>query len=1375
MRTLFKASTVLGSVIVAVVAIASPFVSAQQTTGYDQTEIQRPVAPWLTLRTSQDGTKIKADLINASDKSVVLKAIVRGPVAPSFLVKPADLKGAYTPKVKEYQIVDNGDQFTILAVGQDGAPVKDAGAVVVRSTSAIYDNTTYQLTDGAVSLAKPAGAFALGVRSTRDNDYAYGQAMFGSGSVDGFFFPGDAPSGARNMNPLYVKFSKAGDQEWSSNVTIPANSISHISTDGKYLGFPEINAGFGDVLYSFIKQADKVTLTQNAASSTGGDNAAVNDLLAVSGVNKGIHDDDLANGYNINTSYNHGSSTIELRKGPLKVFVSGDISQGQFDPINKTVSYDGFAPISYPSGEWADAHNGSHGLNIGKVFDTTLPDTFSIKVGGVGLKTKADDSNLGQASVFSDETPLISAKLKNDRGEAIPDGTVNGLFGKAYPDFRIQEAILRDSAKRNNYFTVPIVIANGIATFDLQAATKNVSTRNVCTDNSLILGLVDSGQTCEPQTLIAPFILDMNVRAIGRPVSWGFGGTDDHNSLRIKNDDGTVTSFATSDNALTYSHEGKKGVITTSFSETPSLINNSPFDFKNENGIYSAYIAKSITAPALARFDMGVEQNWAITWGVLDGIAPVDSSLNIGATTRPINTDSQGVALGDRVTFDKAFGDNTLLYFKYENSKMKKMIALGDMSVLPPSYYPDGYTQLGEFSLTLDRDAKNIGSQGFYNSWVKLVSSWNDETNEVTQDGKIFTMNAEGTGYIEKPQACDAAGKCVAVKFKLASVSDGVLVLRKLVPNWFLYGADTAYPVEADATTSYNLVSGVSGEISYDWDSGYGFAVQKCGTGNLNISTSMIELGVFQANSSSSCGYRFYYTLSRGFMQFDTSAIGSGTTITNATYNDSWWESSSTNSQPTTLNITPSTASSSSLTSADYGAVSMTSYSSCGIGTNVSTGGWCTVMSLNAGGISNINKTGRTKFAFIIGPDLASDNSYNRSYGPQAWNGGVTLGTLSVTYTLPNTTPTIASASTSASYLYSGNATAFPISCNTVTDPDVSQTDTCQGSWDNSTWYTIGTSASPLSSATISGSPNVSTWTGYPADGSRTLYVRVTDGTATSINQTFTVTKDITAPTITSTAPASSAYSNTQAVSYTLSEAVGSASIVFTRTSGTADGGSPHTCTLQGTTLNTGAHSALTMATGANACSAWTALVDGAVYSIAFNATDLAGNTATTVTNTGVTYDITAPTISSVSPAGSSYIASQTVSYTLSEVVASGAIVFTRTSGAADAGSPHTCAIQGTALSTGAHSGLTLATGANACVNWASSLVDGTTYTVTFNATDAAGNAATTVTSTSVGYDTSAPTTSGSITGGTAPNTAPNSSRINRSTSSERKGSGVAA
>jgi surface protein len=118
---------------------------------------------------------------------------------------------------------------------------------------------------------------------------------------------------------------------------------------------------------------------------------------------------------------------------------------------------------------------------------------------------------------------------------------------------------------------------------------------------------------------------------------------------------------------------------------------------------------------------------------------------------------------------------------------------------------------------------------------------------------------------------------------------------------------------------------------------------------------------------------------------------------------------------------------------------------------------------------------------------------------------------------------------------------------------------------------------------------------------------------------------DANAPLFSATAPATNAtISNTQ-VSYTLSENLASGSITWTRTGGTADVGSPHVQTLSGSELTSGTKTNITLSNNPS-------LVIGAVYSISFSGTDGAGNTATTVTNTNITFNIdaTPPTVVSI-------------------------------------------------------------------------------------------------------------------------------------------------
>jgi len=125
-------------------------------------------------------------------------------------------------------------------------------------------------------------------------------------------------------------------------------------------------------------------------------------------------------------------------------------------------------------------------------------------------------------------------------------------------------------------------------------------------------------------------------------------------------------------------------------------------------------------------------------------------------------------------------------------------------------------------------------------------------------------------------------------------------------------------------------------------------------------------------------------------------------------------------------------------------------------------------------------------------------------------------------------------------------------------------------------------------------------------------------------------TWDLIKPIQTPVAPATNAFINntTTSVSITNSEAITSGTIVATRTGGTADG-TVHTCTLLGTGLASGAHT-ISFADTVNGCAIAQTLVSGAVYTFAFDATDLAGNLANQISNTGITFDNAAPTVTTV-------------------------------------------------------------------------------------------------------------------------------------------------
>jgi len=124
---------------------------------------------------------------------------------------------------------------------------------------------------------------------------------------------------------------------------------------------------------------------------------------------------------------------------------------------------------------------------------------------------------------------------------------------------------------------------------------------------------------------------------------------------------------------------------------------------------------------------------------------------------------------------------------------------------------------------------------------------------------------------------------------------------------------------------------------------------------------------------------------------------------------------------------------------------------------------------------------------------------------------------------------------------------------------------------------------------------------------------------------------DVTDPTVSIVSPSNDAFINniTDAsdISYTTNENLQTGTYLkFTRTGGTVDGSSPRTCNLSGTELASGDHNDVDLN---DVCGGFS-LVDGAIYSIDFYAEDLATNNQDATQKTGITYDTTAPSLSSL-------------------------------------------------------------------------------------------------------------------------------------------------
>jgi hypothetical protein len=168
----------------------------------------------------------------------------------------------------------------------------------------------------------------------------------------------------------------------------------------------------------------------------------------------------------------------------------------------------------------------------------------------------------------------------------------------------------------------------------------------------------------------------------------------------------------------------------------------------------------------------------------------------------------------------------------------------------------------------------------------------------------------------------------------------------------------------------------------------------------------------------------------------------------------------------------------------------------------------------------------------------------------------------------------------------------------------------------SSNTYTLGLS--------LSGTDNGSGTITVVPSSSTAIYDAAGNAASTSQSNNTVTLNGQTAPAFSSLSPSSSSTVNTTAVGYTLSKALASGTVTYTRISGTADSNSPHTVTLAGTELNSGTRSSAVLTNAPT-------LVSGSIYTIAFNGTDAGGNSATEVSVTGITYDTTAPTVTSVS------------------------------------------------------------------------------------------------------------------------------------------------
>ena len=394
------------------------------------------------------------------------------------------------------------------------------------------------------------------------------------------------------------------------------------------------------------------------------------------------------------------------------------------------------------------------------------------------------------------------------------------------------------------------------------------------------------------------------------------------------------------------------------------------------------------------------------------------------------------------------------------------------------------------------------------------------------------------------------------------------------------------------------------------------------------------------------------------------------------------------------------------------------------------------------GTLSNFSGSGST-YTFDITP--SSDGTVSVDIAANvaqdaAGNGNTAATQFSITYDATAPTVTISSTLSSPTntspipitVTFSESVTGFAAGDMTITNGTITS-----GSFSGS-----GTSYSFTITTTGDGTVSVDIAANVSQDEA---------GNGNTAATRFSITYDTTAPIISSTAPAQDATVNTTKVSYTLSEEVASGTITWTQTGGSPNGSSPHAQALAGTELTAGSHNNITLTNNPT-------LVDGAIYTLSFNATDAAGNAAPTVSNTGVTYDVETLTPTLARPAASLYDnPTLALDFTLPEAASSGTVkmTFARTGGSLDASSPHIITFVPGFETVGQHSttldGTDLSSN-NENVSSVSSdpsdiLGDGTVYDVKIEYQDGLENPVASATNSGFTYD-ATPPTAGSVNDG---------------------------
>jgi len=216
---------------------------------------------------------------------------------------------------------------------------------------------------------------------------------------------------------------------------------------------------------------------------------------------------------------------------------------------------------------------------------------------------------------------------------------------------------------------------------------------------------------------------------------------------------------------------------------------------------------------------------------------------------------------------------------------------------------------------------------------------------------------------------------------------------------------------------------------------------------------------------------------------------------------------------------------------------------------------------------------------------------------------------------------------------------------------------------------------------------------------------------------------DVTSPVITLGHPDPRTYISKPKIFYELSEKLHKSSIKFEQTGGSVDTLSPHTISMNLSKRTLGSHDVFE--------DDGPVLTEGSIYTISINGNDRAGNKANTASVSGVIFDATPPILSIQTPDSSLFVNHKIISFSKSEELKSGKIVWEQTGGISDDNSPHSISLMGNELAIGDFIYQLFQTPIT--------LNDGSIYTISFSAIDFAGNVSETIKMENVLYDISPP------------------------------------